>query len=401
MAPRPASRQGHALACGLRSRHSKPETPVLFRPSSPAPGQAASLRGHTLDVLGLGVRYGGFTALDAVDLSVRAGEVLALLGPSGCGKTTLLRTVAGFVRQDAGQVLIDGGAIDDLPPNRRRVGIVFQNYALFPHMSVAENVAYGLRARGEARARIAPRVAELLEMVQLGPLRDRRPGQLSGGQQQRVALARALAIEPSILLLDEPFAALDRSLRLDMQIEIKRLQRQLGLTAILVTHDQDEAMSVADRIAVMRRGRIEQLGTPVEVYDQPASLFVAGFIGTTNRLPCTVERSEGGRVALRLADGTALDLPGEAPPGPALLTVRPEQLVLHDAGGPGRFPVALGLALPLGGQAIREALLADGTALRLTEPRLGAIRGLGERAFCGLAPGARPALFPRPDSEED
>jgi putative spermidine/putrescine transport system ATP-binding protein len=377
---------------------------VLFRPApASAATDAASLRGHTLDVLGLGVRYGAFTALDAVDLSVRAGEILALLGPSGCGKTTLLRTVAGFVRQNAGRVLIDGAAIDDLPPNRRRVGIVFQNYALFPHMSVAENVAYGLKARGEAKTRIAARVAELLEMVQLSALRDRRPAQLSGGQQQRVALARALAIEPSILLLDEPFAALDRSLRLDMQIEIKRLQRQLGLTAILVTHDQDEAMSVADRIAVMRRGRIEQLGTPVELYDRPRTLFVAGFIGTTNRLPCVVEGAAEGMAAIRLPDGTALRVAAEAPPppGPALLTVRPEQLVLRDEGAPGAFPVELGLALPLGGQVIREARLPDGTALRLTEPRLGAIRDLGARAFCALAPGARPALFPSPLSEED
>ncbi|WP_241671140.1 ABC transporter ATP-binding protein [Dankookia rubra] len=371
---------------------------MQFRPVPPAMTEAASLRGHTLDVLGLGVRYGAFTALDNVGLSVRAGEVLALLGPSGCGKTTLLRTVAGFVRQTAGRVLIDGAGIDDLPPNRRRVGIVFQNYALFPHMTVAENVAYGLKARREAAPRIAARVAELLEMVQLGALRDRRPAQLSGGQQQRVALARALAIEPSILLLDEPFAALDRSLRLDMQIEIKRLQRQLGLTAILVTHDQDEAMSVADRIAVMRRGRIEQLGAPVEVYDQPATLFVAGFIGTTNRLPCTVD----GMARLRLADGTPLPVPaGALPPGPALLTVRPEQLELRDEAGPGCFPVELGLALPLGGQTVREARLADGTPIRLTEPRLGAIRDLGARAFCGLAPGARPALFPRPTPEEE
>ncbi|MDO9710357.1 ABC transporter ATP-binding protein [Paracraurococcus lichenis] len=367
----------------------------------PPPDAEAALRGHTLDVLGLGVRYGAFTALDDVDLSVRAGEVLALLGPSGCGKTTLLRSVAGFVRQNSGQVLIDGTSIDDLPPNRRRVGIVFQNYALFPHMSVAENVAYGLKARGEARARIAPRVTELLEMVQLGPMRDRLPRQLSGGQQQRVALARALAIEPSILLLDEPFAALDRSLRLDMQIEIKRLQRQLGLTAILVTHDQDEAMSVADRIAVMRRGRIEQLGTPVDVYERPETLFVAGFIGTTNRLPCTVEGTADGMATVRLPDGTALAVPAEAPPGPALLTVRPEQLVLRDEAGPDAFPVELGLALPLGGQTIREARLPDGTPLRLTEPRLGAIRDLGGRAFCALAPGARPALFPKPPSEED
>ena len=374
---------------------------MLSRPTPEAMNEAPSLRGHTLDVLGLGVRYGAFTALDDVDLSVRAGEVLALLGPSGCGKTTLLRTVAGFVRQSAGRVLIDGTGIDDLPPNRRRVGIVFQNYALFPHMSVAENVAYGLKARREAAPRIKARVAELLEMVQLGALRDRRPAQLSGGQQQRVALARALAIEPSILLLDEPFAALDRSLRLDMQIEIKRLQRQLGLTAILVTHDQDEAMSVADRIAVMRRGRIEQLGTPVEVYDQPGTLFVAGFIGTTNRLPCTVDAAADGIVSLRLADGTALSVPAQAAPGPALLTVRPEQLELRDEAGPGCFPVELGLALPLGGQTVREARLADGTPIRLTEPRLGAIRDLGARAFCALAPGARPALFPRLPTEEE
>jgi putative spermidine/putrescine transport system ATP-binding protein len=188
-----------------------------------------------------------------------------------------------------------------------------------------------------------------------------------------------------------------------MQIEIKRLQRQLGLTAILVTHDQDEAMSVADRIAVMRRGRIEQLGAPVEVYDQPATLFVAGFIGTTNRLPCTVDAVAGGQVSLHLAGGTALSLPVTAapPPGPALLTVRPEQLELRDEAGPGCFPVELGLALPLGGQTVREARLADGTPIRLTEPRLGAIRDLGARAFCGLAPGARPALFPRPTPEEE
>jgi putative spermidine/putrescine transport system ATP-binding protein len=381
-----------------------PENTVLPRTAPyPAASAAPLSHGHTLDVLGLTVRYGGFTALDAVDLAVQPGEILALLGPSGCGKTTLLRTVAGFVRQAAGQVLIDGAAIDDLPPNRRQVGIVFQNYALFPHMSVAENVAYGLQARREAKPRIEARVAELLEMVQLGALRDRAPRQLSGGQQQRVALARALAIEPSILLLDEPFAALDRSLRLDMQIEIKRLQRQLGLTAILVTHDQDEAMSVADRIAVMRGGQIEQLGTPVEVYDQPSTLFVSGFIGTTNRLPCLLLGTEDGMAMLRLPDGGTLAVPAAAPPppGPVLLSVRPEQFMLHDEAGADRFPVELGLALPLGGQTIREARTQGGTALRLTEPRFGAIRDLGGRAFCGLVPGARPTLFPRLDSEEE
>ena len=365
--------------------------------TQPAPEPAAPrLRGHTLDVLGLTVRYGAFTALDAVDLSVRPGEVLALLGPSGCGKTTLLRTVAGFVRQSAGQVLIDGGSVDDLPPNRRQVGIVFQNYALFPHMSVAQNVAYGLEARKTPAPRIKARVAELLEMVQLPHLADRAPRQLSGGQQQRVALARALAIEPTILLLDEPFSALDRSLRLDMQIEIRRLQRQLGLTAILVTHDQDEAMSVADRIAVMKSGRIEQLGTPVEVYDRPRTLFVASFIGTANRLPCAVIDRADGAVRVEMPGGAVLDLTvaDPPPPGPALLTIRPEQLALHEEAAPGRFPVQLGLAVPLGGQTIREARTTGGAPLRLTEPRFGAIRDLGARAWCGLVPGARPALFP-------
>ena len=379
---------------------------MLFRPANltTAP-EPATLRGHTLDVMGLVVRYGGFTALNAVDLSVRAGEVLALLGPSGCGKTTLLRTVAGFVRQSEGRVMLDGKAVDDLPPNRRSVGIVFQNYALFPHMSVFENVAYGMRARRAPRDRIEARVAELLEMVQMGPMRDRRPGQLSGGQQQRVALARALAIEPEVLLLDEPFAALDRSLRLDMQIEIKRLQRQLGLTAILVTHDQDEAMSVADRIAVMRRGQIEQLGAPVEVYDHPASLFVAGFIGTTNRLPCEVAGWADDQVRLRLSGGAELGMVmQDRPPAagtPMLLTVRPEHLVLHAEPGEGRIPVEIGLAVPLGGQTVREVLLAGGTRIRLTEPRRGAIPDLGRQAWLGLAADARPALFPRTETPEE
>ncbi len=373
----------------------------MLQRANPAPSR---LGGHTLDIEDLTVRYGAFTALDRVSLAVEAGEILALLGPSGCGKTTLLRTVAGFVRQASGRVRLDGASVDDLPPERRRVGIVCQNYALFPHMSVAENIAYGLRARGETRDRIAERVTALLDTVQMSALRSRKPGQLSGGQQQRVALARALAIEPSILLLDEPFAALDRSLRLDMQIEIKRLQRQLGLTAILVTHDQDEAMSVADRIAVMNRGVIDQLGTPVEVYDSPTSLFVAGFIGTTNRLPCVVERVVGGEALLRLPGGGALTVPGSgvlANGAAAILTVRPEHLTLHEQDAPGRFRVALGLAVPLAGQAIREARLPDGTVLRLTETRSGAIRDLGAEAFCGLAQDARPALFPRPSTETE
>jgi len=361
-----------------------------------------ALGGHTLDVEALSVRYGRFTALDDVSLSVEAGEILALLGPSGCGKTTLLRTVAGFTQQVAGSIRIDGASVDSLPPERRRIGIVFQNYALFPHMTVFENIAYGMRARREASARIATRVRELLELVQLGAFAERRPAQLSGGQQQRVALARALAIEPRILLLDEPFAALDRSLRLDLQIEIKRLQRQLGLTAILVTHDQDEAMSVADRIAVMRGGRIEQLGAPVELYDTPRTLFVAGFIGTMNRLPCRIEGIDDGMADVTLAAGATLRLP--APPGMAagasgVVVLRPEQLLLHDQPGPDRFAVEQTLAVPIGGAAIREMRTRDGTLLRLTEARSGAIRPILGNAWCGPSPDARPALFATPEDQ--
>ena len=252
--------------------------------SAQSPAAATGPAARTLDVDDLTVRYGQTLAVDGVTLAIEPGEVVALLGPSGCGKTTLLRVIAGFVRQAAGRVLVDGAAIDHLPANQRNVGIVFQNYALFPHMTVTENVAYGLRARGQRGGAVDDRVARMLDMVQLGDFRERLPRQLSGGQQQRVALARALAVQPSILLLDEPFAALDRNLRLDMQIEVKRLQRQLGLTTILVTHDQDEAMSVADRIAVMNKGTVEQFDTPVAIYDRPQTLFVNGFIGTTNLL---------------------------------------------------------------------------------------------------------------------
>jgi putative spermidine/putrescine transport system ATP-binding protein len=231
---------------------------------------------------------------------------VALLGPSGCGKTTLLRIVAGFIAQTNGKVIIGDRPIDELPPNRREIGIVFQNYALFPHMTVAENIAYGLAARGESRAVQAERVAEMLATVRMEGFADRKPRQLSGGQQQRVALARALAIRPRILLLDEPFAALDKNLRLDMQIEIKRLQRQFALTAIMVTHDQDEAMSIADRIAVMSQGRIEQLGSPVEIYDEPATLFVNNFIGSSNLLTGRVEAVTEGDCRVVLDDVMAL-----------------------------------------------------------------------------------------------
>jgi len=352
--------------------------------------------GRTLDVEDVTVRYGSVAAVDGVTLSIEPGEVVALLGPSGCGKTTLLRVMAGFVRQVEGRVRVDGAPIDHLPPNQRNIGIVFQNYALFPHMTVAENVAYGLRARGVRGPDVAAKVNRFLETVQLAGFRDRLPRQLSGGQQQRVALARALAVEPSILLLDEPFAALDRNLRLDMQIEVKRLQRTLGLTTILVTHDQDEAMSVADRIAVMNKGRVEQFDSPVAIYDRPRTLFVNGFIGTTNLLRGKLAAIDDGIATVSLCAGAILRLPapaGLAAQSEVLLSVRPEQLTLQAAPGPGTWHIEPGLSLPLGGQLVHEVRTADGTTLKIAEPRLAA--ATGARLHCGLAADARPSLFPR------
>jgi putative spermidine/putrescine transport system ATP-binding protein len=363
---------------------------------APGPQQVAPA-GRTLDVDNLTVRYGGAVAVDGVSLAIEPGEVVALLGPSGCGKTTLLRVIAGFVRQAGGRVLVDGTAIDHLPANQRNVGIVFQNYALFPHMTVAENVAYGLRARGQRGASVELRIERMLEMVQLGAFRARLPRQLSGGQQQRVALARALAVEPSILLLDEPFAALDRNLRLDMQIEVKRLQRQLGLTTILVTHDQDEAMSIADRIAVMNKGKVEQFDTPVAVYDRPKTLFVNGFIGTTNLLPGKVTAIAAGTATIALAAGATLRLPapaGIAMGSPVVVSVRPEQLVLSPVATADSWTIEPGLSLPLGSQLIHEARTVDGAAIKVVEPRRH-MPSERPRRFCSLAADARPSLFPR------
>ena len=360
----------------------------------------ATASGHSVDLSAVTHRFGNFVAVDDVSLSVKAGEVLALLGPSGCGKTTLLRIISGFIEQTAGSVLIDGRSIDHLPPNLRRVGIVFQSYALFPHMTVAENVAYGLKARGTPRAEIRPRVSELLETVQLEAMAQRLPRGLSGGQQQRVALARALAVEPSVLLLDEPFSALDKNLRLDMQIELKRLQRQLGLTAILVTHDQDEAMGVADRIAVMNAGRVEQLDTPVNIYDRPASLFVSGFIGTTNHLAGrVVELGEKAHVALDVGGTLEAAYTADVSRGdPVTVTVRPEQLELFSSAAPDLWPVQHRLSVPSGAQVIHEIEAAGSTILKVIAPRIGPVSDEANSGWCGLRPGATPTAFPKPQA---
>ena len=242
-----------------------------------------------LQLQGIHKRFGAFTALDGIDLSIRRGEFVCFLGPSGCGKTTLLRIIAGLETQTSGSIVLAGRDISVLPPAQRDYGIMFQSYALFPNLTVARNVGYGLVNRRQGRAEIAARVEELLALVGLPGSGARYPAQMSGGQQQRIALARALATSPGLLLLDEPLSALDATVRVHLRNEIRQLQRQLGVTTIMVTHDQEEALSVADRIVVMNHGVIEQVGTPLEVYREPASHFVAGFVGKVNRLRAVAE----------------------------------------------------------------------------------------------------------------
>ncbi|MGH2596426.1 MAG: ABC transporter ATP-binding protein [Actinomycetota bacterium] len=273
-------------------------------------------------------RFGTVIAVDALNIQVRPGEFLSLLGPSGCGKTTTLRMLAGFEEPDEGQIRISGNAVQGVPPHKRDVNTVFQNYALFPHMSVSENVAYGLRQKKVEKGEIGRRVGEALEMVKMSKLANRKPREMSGGQQQRVALARALVNRPSLLLLDEPLGALDRKLREEMQIELKLLQSQVGITFIFVTHDQDEALSMSDRIAVMLDGRIEQLADPDTIYDHPATAFVAGFIGKQNFFEGT-SRDAGRTVQ---GDGwtfrSTLEPVGVMDGGAALAAVRPEAILV-------------------------------------------------------------------------
>jgi putative spermidine/putrescine transport system ATP-binding protein len=291
--------------------------------------------GETADITLAGVRkaYGDVVAVDRVDLEIRRGEFFTLLGPSGSGKTTCLRMIAGFERPDEGRVRLAGEDVTDVPPNERDVNTVFQDYALFPHMSVEQNVGYGLRVKKVERAERKQRVEEALEMVRLGGYGDRRPGQLSGGQRQRIALARALVNRPRALLLDEPLGALDLKLRQQLQVELKRIQQEVGITFIYVTHDQDEALTMSDRIAVMDGGRVLQIGAPNEVYDDPSSRFVAGFVGVSNVLELEVERVENGRASLRLGpqDDISAAVGDDVRPGTtAVVTIRPERITLDE-----------------------------------------------------------------------
>ena len=276
-------------------------------------------------------RYGDFTALQQISLSIRDNEFFTLLGPSGCGKTTLLRMIAGFEDVTQGAIYLYGKEIENLPPHKRPVNTVFQNYALFPHMTVLDNVAFGVEMLGRSRTEARRRAGEVLEMVQLGQFSARKPSQLSGGQQQRVALARALAPEPKLLLLDEPLSALDMKLRKAMQVELKHLQRETGITFIFVTHDQEEALTMSDRIAVMSAGELQQLGEARDIYERPRNVFVADFIGDTNLLDVTVDRIEAGRASCHLGGGHRLTcdaVDGIGPGAKVHMSLRPERLYL-------------------------------------------------------------------------
>jgi len=314
-------------------------------------------RGVTIERVSFG--YGATAVLGDISLAVARAEFFAFLGPSGSGKTTLLRLVAGFGRPSAGRIRIGERDVTDLAPWSRNVGMVFQSYALWPHMTVAKNVAFGLERRRLPRQKIVQKVADALDLVGLSAFADRRPAQLSGGQQQRVALARTLVIEPEVLLLDEPLSNLDARLRLDMRAELKALQRKLGITTIYVTHDQEEANAVADRIAVLDQGRIQQIGTPVELYDRPANRFVAGFLGAANLIDGRIEAD--GRF---IADGVTLANVGGAA-GPASIAVRPQDITMTTA----REGIAATVeAIEFLGNVTRYRMTAAGRVLTIDVP---------------------------------
>jgi spermidine/putrescine transport system ATP-binding protein len=366
-----------------------------------------------LRLVALTKHFGSVVAVDDINLEIPAGEFFSLLGPSGCGKTTTLRMIAGFEAPTAGQVLLDGQDIARTPPSKRPVNTVFQSYALFPHLRVFDNVAFGLRRAGVAKPEVRRRVGEVLEQVQLGGYATRKPGQLSGGQQQRVALARALVLQPAVLLLDEPLGALDAKLRRQLQVELKQLQAQVGITFVYVTHDQEEALTMSDRIAVINHGKVEQAASPQDLYEEPANAFVADFLGVSNLMDATVAGpSAGGNGAeVRLSDNFSVDVRGGdvAHRGPAKVVIRPERIAVEPAGSPGpnRLPGLLTNVVYHGSSLQLAIQLASGHAVTALVPNNGDDTGSawspGTAVACHLPPtGLRVLAGPAPvaDSRE-
>ncbi|MHA7774126.1 ABC transporter ATP-binding protein [Roseibium sp. M-1] len=318
-------------------------------------------------------KFGGFTAVHRMSMDIPDGSFVTLLGPSGCGKTTTLRMIAGLIDPSEGDITIKGKRINDVPIHKRNLGLVFQNYALFPHKTIAENVAFGLKYRSVSRADAERKVKDVLDLVQLPHVADRYPKQLSGGQQQRIALARAIVIEPDVLLLDEPLSALDANLREDMRVELKRIQHRIGITTVFVTHDQSEALAMSDRIVVMSNGRVEQIGTPQEVYNTPASEFVSRFLGISNILEATCREANGQAISLQLDQLGTVTVPKERAPnvagtGPAQLVIRAEKLLLAEKSAPADDRIALnGIveAVDYQGQAARYFVRVGDTQLQV------------------------------------
>ncbi len=350
-------------------------------PNDPGEGKAVTLAKRPdagqLSLVSLTKHFGSVVAVDAIDLEIPAGGFFSLLGPSGCGKTTTLRMIAGFEAPTSGQVLLDGQDIAGTPPSKRPVNTVFQSYALFPHLRVFDNVAFGLRRAGVAKPEMRRRTAEVLDLVQLTDYATRKPGQLSGGQQQRVALARALVLQPAVLLLDEPLGALDAKLRRQLQVELKQLQTQVGITFVYVTHDQEEALTMSDRIAVINRGRIEQAASPQDLYEEPANAFVADFLGVSNLMDATVAGpSAGGAGAeVRLSENFSVEVRrGDvAHRGQAKVVIRPERIGVEPAGAPGtnRVPGLLTNIVYLGSSLQLAIQLASGHAVTALVPNNG------------------------------
>ncbi|MER8954828.1 ABC transporter ATP-binding protein [Mesorhizobium sp. M0833] len=311
--------------------------------------------------------YGKFAAVRDFSLAIRKGSFVTLLGPSGCGKTTILRSIAGLVDISSGQISIGGKRVDDIPIYKRNIGLVFQNYALFPHKNVFDNVAFGLKYRNVPKPEIVRRVKKALDMVRLPGSETKLPSQLSGGQQQRIALARAIVFEPEVLLLDEPLSALDANMREDMRVEIKKIQRETGITAIFVTHDQEEALSMSDYIVVMNAGLIEQIGSPAQVYDQPATAFVANFLGKANMLPGSVTVMDGKMATIALASGHVVKAaaPKALATGSAVtVVVRPQKLTVGTVGAANRLAGRIVSTSYLGGNAVYEIDIGAGTLVR-------------------------------------
>jgi spermidine/putrescine transport system ATP-binding protein len=327
------------------------------------------MSGGNVKLESLTKRFDAVTAVDEISAEIQAGEFFSLLGPSGCGKTTTLRMVAGFEPPTNGKIWLDGVDVANLPPHRRNVNTVFQSYALFPFLTVAENVAFGMKYKSVPKAEMNTRVGEALELVQLSGYEKRRPNQLSGGQQQRVALARALVLRPSVLLLDEPLGALDAKLRRTLQVELGALQKQVGITFLYVTHDQEEALTMSDRLAVMNHGKIVQLGTPEEVYNEPSDAYVADFLGVSNLMDASVEQSSDGKgpCRLRLGDFTLHAEAGQLnATGAVKLAIRPERIHVnpHETEGPNHVPGMVERLVFLGSTTHVYVRLANGSALQ-------------------------------------